>query len=311
MSYVQYATEKITIHNVDAKTAFVANMLAQYICNLQTGQHTDYITISKLNLNVDNDSVEFENVKNTNGKTYHIAKKGKNKGKYVRDNPNSSYFYGMVDNAGFLPHANEISFTIEFEAWCYSWADYGISYWKKFFDAFDCESLRENISYHAIEAIDSEEEAYAYCYDENRQGYVEYSDDKSVISGAEKWLLDANGSIIPTDYDDETSLLRSKEKVEEILAAITPYFNKYGLSFQNYEQGDGELVFEGYIMNLESQDLDTFFNDFQAVLTLLKSYNVFISGYSNCLVCCDPDHMAAIKFEIDENYQLSKTYLGF
>ena len=309
MSYIKTVSEEIRIHIVDDATRFVAKSLGYYIDNFFTMYQISYLDIFNATLVVDGEKLELDHFRNEEGKVFHLASKGKNKGKMVPVGSKPSRYYALRHWARDLHNAKDIEFKIYYEAYRYLGDDVGIECMIEALSGLNCASARKNVVYKGMQEYDCAEGVTLFRFDKDYQGYVERTDDASVISDTGMWEMNCNGSICFPDLDIELS--DNIEMVEEIISKVKPLIEKYGLEIDSPEKVSGDLIdIYGYAF-VTKEELDEFLTDFQTLIDILAPYNATVYGPSTHMVCRDYGRFAAIDFRIDENHKLQKGYARF
>ncbi len=307
MSFYQYTTEEIKIHNVNKQTTFVASLLKNYIQSFAGSKSSETFELIKATLTIDGETSSTEEIFCDEGKMCRLASKGKNKGKLVPIGSKPSQFYGMMNHANYLESAKEISFFISYEWKAHAFSDTNIYYWSRFFEAFNCSELRNNVQYRGIETYDYDHSMFVYRFDKDYQGEAEFNDDPSVVSGVNEWDLDGNSDIF-CNYENDVNPFESPDKIKSVVSRIKPILDKYGLEIEEYKEGLDSISIYNWL-TVSSPALNEFFEDFQKLLDILQSFGLTIGGYTNHLEHIEPGTIALIRFRIDENNRVQKEYL--
>ncbi|MBR4452114.1 MAG: hypothetical protein IKH65_08155 [Clostridia bacterium] len=306
MSYIKTVSEEIRIHIVDDTTRFVAKSLGYYIDNFFTMYQISYLDIFNATLVVDGEKLELNHFRNEYGKAFHLASKGKNKGKMVPIGSKPSRYYALRSWARDLKNAKDVEFRIFYEAYRHLGADIGIECMIEALGGLNCASVRKNVVYKGMQEYDFTEEITAFRFDKNYQEYADWTDDASVISDSGMWEMNCNGSIYFPDIDTELS--DNREMVEEIISKVKPLLDKYGLEIDEPDKVSTDSIeVYGYVF-VTKDELDEFLTDFQTVIDILAPYEATVNGPSTHMVCRDYGRFAAINFNIDENHKLLKSY---
>ncbi len=309
MSYLKMVSEEIKIHIVDDATRFVAKSLGYYIDNFFTMYQISNLDLFNATLVVDGEKLELEHFSNENGKVLHLASRGKNKGEMVPVGSKPSKYYALRSWARDLHNAKDVEFRVHYEAFRYLGDDVGIDTMITALKALNCASVRKNVVYKGMQEYDFIEGITMYRFDKDYQGYVEWIDDASVISDAELWEMNCNGSIAYPE--NETDSDKNAKLVKKIISDVKPLLEKYGLEIDEPDEVDGDLInVYGYVF-VAKEKLDEFLNDFQTLIDFLVPYDASVYGPSSHMTSRDYGKFAAIDFSIDENHKLQKSYARF
>ena len=307
MGYVKKVSEEMHIYVVDSTTALAAKLLGYYIDNFYNLFQISYIDIFDASLTVDGETIHLENFSNRDGKVFHVASRGKNKGKMVPLGSRPSVYYGFRHWARHLHEAKDISFTVYYEAYRYLGSDVGINSMITALEGLNCASIRKNVTYKGIEEYDYCEDITLYRFDKDYQGYVTGTDDISALSDVECWEMDFNNNIAYSKLDDNNPF-NSPETIREFLEKVRPFFDKYGIEIGEYKDGDEDIDLYDYVF-IRGEKLEEFLDDFDNLMNTIESYNLDLGMRSDHLVSRDYGKFAAVRFGWTDKGELTRTFV--
>lgn len=307
MSYVKTVSEEMQIHVVDNATKLVAKLLGYYIDNFYSLYQISYLDLFDASLTVDGETISMKNFNIHDGKVFHIASRGKNKGKYVPLGSKPSVYYAFRQWARELHEAKDISFTVHYEAYRCLGDDIGIKCMITALDGLNCASVRKNVTYKGMEEYDFCEGITLYRFDKDYQGYAVSTDDSSVLNDVENWEMNFNTCIAYSELD-ENNPFRNPEIIREVLEKTNPFFEKYGIGIEKYKDGDDDINLYGYVF-IKGNALEEFIDDLETVVKTIESYGLDICLVSDHLVSRDYGKFAVVRFGYTDEGDMTQTFV--
>ena len=291
--------EHMSIINDSDKTAYVVQMLQQYIRNLRSPSFLQDIRIENFELFHNNKVISAKNMGFNNAEGV-----GKSTAWILNDD-----FLGPVitqndfenDSANPLcailfdddETSDIVTFRISYTCEPAVAANVGFRYWQNFFYAFDCDELRESVSYKCLtvkEGVEdnnynfwfnrnngsvNDNDYTLYVFNSTQRGCVMPVDCEFIPESKEEWML---SGINFDDYNDIYTwlALSDEEWSDKAIKQWEPAFNELGLEMERYCEypGEDDEVDCKYIY----QGIDIFGDEIKGdkVNDFLDCYNSFI-----------------------------------
>lgn len=296
--------EHMTIVNDNEKTAYVVQMLQQYIRNLRSPTFMQDISIESFELFHNNKVISGGNMRFDNS-----AAVGKSTAWILNDD-----FLGPVitendfEDSSANPicalfsdddETNDIiTFRISYICEPAVAADVGFRYWQKFFYAFDCDELRESVTYRCLSVkAGAEDNNYNFWFNRNtgnaedndytlyvfnsmRRGCVMPVDCDFIPESKEEWEL---SEINIDDYNDIYTWLALSEEEwsQKAIEKCEPLFKKLGAQVERYSESpheddeeDCKYVFQGlniFSGKIKGDNVNDFIDCYDSLIKYLRS----------------------------------------
>ena len=293
--------EHMTIVNDSEKTAYAVQMLQQYIRNLRSPTVLHSIDIESMELLRNNKMVSLSGLSFNNLKAREDTAWIHNDDFF---NPIMTQLDGedelLCPTSILVAEEHEkpelISFRISYRCEIAIDANVGYRYWKDFFWAFDCDELRESVSYKSLivragaednnynlwfgRILDNSDQYVLYVYNSDQRGFVKPVECDYIPFSEEDWkLCDINFD----DYNDIYTWLAVSEEEwsQKALDKWESAFKENGIEMERYceypNEDDGDdckYIWQGINLfgdDIKGDNVNNFIGCYNSFIKYLRS----------------------------------------
>lgn len=292
--------EKISVINNGDKASFVIRKLQRYIRNIRSPLVFNRISIDKCEMLINNQvfslsDLAFNNSSETDKKPWVLADAFSRPPvleteKYIITAPDSPLDSEGVNASGI------VTFSISCLCDIAAGSEVGYRYWKEFFDAFDCDELREAVTYKNLivkegaednhynywfgRVFDSSDQYVMYVYDSAHKGFMKPVECNYIPDSEENWEL---SEINFDDYNDIYTWLALSEEEwsQKALDKCEPLFKRIGAELERYSELPGEddesdckYIWQGlniFSGKIKGDDVNDFIDCYDSLIKCLRS----------------------------------------